>query len=455
VKPRLALSMIVRNGGQDLFRCLESVRGIADEIVIADTGSTDDSISVALSFGAAVISIPWENDFAAARNAALHATHADWVLVLDADEQLDAQAQTQISDALKSDDVDGYTITIRNYVRDLSERLWDKPALANDGRLARAAEFAGYLEHENVRLFRNKTEIRFEGRVHETVGTGIERRGGKLGHAGFMIHHFGFAASAERKAEKNLFYRELGRQKVQDTPNSAQAHFELGLVELDNFHNNDEALRLFVRSCELNDKLAVAWFFRAIALSRLQRDAEALPCFARARRLGLAGATHAEAEADSFYNCKQFSEARQAYRRALQLEHSAVLLSKIGLTEVRLGSSGPGLKKLQASLTEAPSAKEAHDRMVAALVILGRVADAATAAEASLSLTTPTQAAFLRAAALWMHAGQTKRASNVVAHGLEQFPQSTQLKDAQGELQERQLQESNQATLQHGAASVH
>jgi len=455
VKPRLALSMIVRNGGQDLSRCLESVRGIADEIVIADTGSTDGSVAVAQSFGAAVISIPWENDFAAARNAALHAVQADWVLVLDADEQLDAQAQLQIADALRSDDVDGYVVTIRNYVRDLAERLWDKPALANDGRLARASEFAGYLEHDNVRLFRNKPEIRFEGRVHETAGTGIERRGGTLGHAGFIIHHFGFAVSVERKAEKNSFYRELGRQKVQDMPNSAQAHFELGLVELDNFHNNDEALRLFVHSCELNDKLAVAWFFRAITLSRLQRDAEALPCFARARRLGLTGATHTEAEADSFYNCKQFSEARQAYRRALQLEHSAVLLSKIGLTEVRLGSSGPGLKKLQAALTEAPSAKEAHDRMVAALLILGRVADAAKAAETSHSLTTPTQAAFLRTAALWMHAGQTERAANVVANGLEKFPESARLKDAQAELRERQLQESNQAMPQHGAAPVH
>jgi glycosyltransferase involved in cell wall biosynthesis len=447
--------MIVRNGGQDLSLCLESVRGIADEIVIADTGSTDDSVAVALSFGAAVISIPWENDFAAARNAALHATHADWVLVLDADEQLDTQAQTQIADALKSNDVDGYMITIRNYVQDLSERLWDKPALANDGRLARASQFAGYLEHENVRLFRNKSELRFEGRVHETVGTGIERRGGKLGHSDFIIHHFGFVASAERKAEKNLFYRELGHQKIQDTPNNAQAHFELGLVELDNFHNNDEALRLFVRSCELNDNLAIAWFFRAIALSRLQRDAEALLCFARARQLGFAGAGHVEAEADSFYNCKQFSEARQAYRRALQLEHSAVLLSKIGLTEVRLGNTGPGLKKLHAALRENHAAREIHDRMVAALLILGRIADAAKAAETGLSLATSTQAAFLRTAALWMHAGQTEHAAKVVAIGLEQFPQSAQLKDAQTELQQRQLQGSNQATPQHGAAPVH
>src|SRR5258708_5724494 len=81
VKPRLALSMIVRNGGPDLPCCLESVRGIVDEIVIADTGSTDDSTANAKSFGATVIRVPWENDFAVARNAALQHTTADWVLV--------------------------------------------------------------------------------------------------------------------------------------------------------------------------------------------------------------------------------------------------------------------------------------------------------------------------------------------------------------------------------------
>jgi len=447
--------MIVRNGGQDLSRCLESVRGIVDEIVIADTGSTDGSVAVAQSFGATVISIPWENDFAAARNSALQHTSADWVLVLDADEQLDTQAQAQIADALRSPDADGYVITIRNYVHSLTERLWDKAALVNDGRLARASEFAGYLEHENVRLFRNKPEIKFEGRIHETVGTGIERRGGKLGRANFSIHHFGFVASAERKAEKNLFYRELGRQKIKDTPGNAQAHFELGLLELDNFHNDAEALRLFTLSCELNEKLAVAWFFRAIALTRLQRDAEALPCFTQARRLGLDGATHAEAEADCLYNCKQFIEARKRYRYALQLGNSAGLVSKIGLTEVRLGHCGAGLKKLRGAMSQAPAAQEIHDRMVSALLTIGRVADAAKAAEASLALTPATKASFLRTAALWMHAEQIEHAIQVVRRGLATFPESPELRDAYAELRERQHQESSEAPQHHTAAPAH
>jgi tetratricopeptide (TPR) repeat protein len=441
--------MIVRNGEADLPQCLESVRGIVDEIVIADTGSADASIAIAQSFGAKVIQVPWINDFAVARNTALEEASADWILVLDADEQLDAGAARQIADALLNETVDGYLVTIRNYVLSLTERLWDKPAVVNDGRLPRAQNFAGYLEHENVRLFRNRPDIRFAGRVHETVGTSIEARGGGLEHADFIIHHFGFTASAERKARKNQFYRELGRQKIQEMPGNAQAHFELGLVELDNFHNDEEALRLFGRACELKPALAVAWFFQGITLARLQRDASALPCFAHAQRLGMETPALAEAAGDAFYNCRQFAEARKAYRKALQLQESTEVLSKLGLTEVRLHQVPSGLRKLQSAINADPAAGDLHDRLIAAHLSLGDMHEAARTAENKLQASKPTQSAFLRAAALWMHAKQSERAMRIVARGLEEFSDSAEMLEALTQLRGQVLEEAHPA---NGAA---
>jgi len=434
MKPTLGLSMIVRNGGQDLQHCLESVRGIADEIVIADTGSTDQTVKIAEGFGAKIIQVPWKKDFAAARNAALKAMTANWVLSLDADEQLDAQAPAQIAAATQSKDAAGYTVTIRNYVHSLTERLWDKSAIANDARLPRAAHFAGYLEHQNVRLFRNRPEIYFEGRVHETVGTRIQATGGQIRHADFLIHHFGFAASPEKKQQKNMFYRDLGRQKILEMPDNAQAHFELGLVELDNFHNNEQAERLFERACTLNKNLAVAWFFRGIALSRLQRDSDALECLAAARRLGVNTSALAEAEGDAFYNCKRMADARQSYRRALQLEQSMGVLSKLGLTEYRLNQFEPGLKKLQSAILMDPSVPEVHDRLVTALLSGGRVDDAARAGDAKLAAVAHTAPLFMRAAALWMHAKDNARAAQIVREGIAEFPDSAELRQACKEL---------------------
>ena len=84
----LSLSMIVRNEEARLAGCLASVKGLADEMVVVDTGSTDDTIAVAEAVGARVERIDWPGDFAPARNRAMEFLKGDWVLVLDADEQL-------------------------------------------------------------------------------------------------------------------------------------------------------------------------------------------------------------------------------------------------------------------------------------------------------------------------------------------------------------------------------
>ncbi len=84
----LNLVMIVRNEARCLQRCLDSVRDVVDAMVVLDTGSTDDTIAIARAAGAQVHRMPWPDDFAQARNAALSHSDADWNLVLDADEWL-------------------------------------------------------------------------------------------------------------------------------------------------------------------------------------------------------------------------------------------------------------------------------------------------------------------------------------------------------------------------------
>lgn len=90
--PLITLCMIVRNEAETLARCLRSVQGAADEIIVVDTGSTDSTPSIARSFGARIIRFPWTGDFAAARNAGLDVARGTWILVLDADEELDPES---------------------------------------------------------------------------------------------------------------------------------------------------------------------------------------------------------------------------------------------------------------------------------------------------------------------------------------------------------------------------
>lgn len=86
----LSLCMIVKNEEGTLGRCLESVAGVFDEIVIADTGSTDSTRDVAARFRARVIEFPWVDDFAAARNFSFAHATGEYLMWLDADDVLSA-----------------------------------------------------------------------------------------------------------------------------------------------------------------------------------------------------------------------------------------------------------------------------------------------------------------------------------------------------------------------------
>ena len=88
---KLSLCMIVRDEEADLPTCLESVKGVVDEICIVDTGSNDRTVAIAEGYGARVEHFTWCDDFSAARNASLAMAQGDWILVLDADEILENQ----------------------------------------------------------------------------------------------------------------------------------------------------------------------------------------------------------------------------------------------------------------------------------------------------------------------------------------------------------------------------
>lgn len=85
---QISLCMIVKNEAENLPRCLNSVQGAVDELVVLDTGSTDRTPEIARSLGAKVYHTTWQNDFSLARNEALQYVTGDWALVLDADEAL-------------------------------------------------------------------------------------------------------------------------------------------------------------------------------------------------------------------------------------------------------------------------------------------------------------------------------------------------------------------------------
>ncbi|HXJ92358.1 MAG TPA: glycosyltransferase [Terriglobia bacterium] len=434
----LGLSMIVKDAEADLARCLESTHGVVDEIVIGDTGSTDASVEIASRYGARVIAVPWENDFSKARNRVLEENRADWILFMDADEVLDPVAPQSIPALLARQDLAGYKVTIWNYVLTLTNRLWDTPAKPNPNRLEGARQYPAYVEHQNIRLFRRHPDIYFEGRVHETTGYRILATGRQLGEADFVIHHFGLAVDAETRLRKSKFYRELGREKVREKPNDAQAHFELGIEELDTFRDPAAALACFERVIELNPKSHRAWAFAGIALVRLERYPEGLKRLKRAEQLGGRSVLVFETQGDAYYHAGDFHAACRCYRKAQEFGGAAAIVeSKLGVSEARLGRTAAGLRHMERAIEREPNFSELYDILIMAAVWMGNPKLAAETADRRLTAVEPTAENFLRAASIRAQLGEWPRVEEILRAGRERFPDSPKLHQAWAELQQR------------------
>ncbi|MGH9416160.1 MAG: glycosyltransferase [Terriglobales bacterium] len=412
----LALAMIVRDAEASLAACLASVSGLVDEIVIADTGSRDGTKALARRLGARLLDVNWDDDFALARNSGLAAVASDWVLVLDADEQLDCTGAGGHADAEAARrhwrhqltaGPDAFQVTIRNYVPSLQQRLWDRPAQPNDGRWPAARAFPAFVEHQNVRLFRRCPELYFVGRVHESVGPRVAAAGLRLGEARGRIHHFGLALEPEAIARKNRFYHGLCRRKAAEMPGDAQAQFELGLMEFDNFHNDGAALAAFERACRLQPGFALAWFFAGATLLRLGHAAEAHAFFEQAAARGCRSAALDELHGDALYNLGEFRQAAAQFGRAQRATPgSAVLGSKRGLAQLRAGERAAGLARLRQAAAAEPRRADHHDRLVAALVWCGELDAAVTAQRQRIASVPGDEAAQARLAALEQAAAQ-------------------------------------------------
>jgi glycosyltransferase involved in cell wall biosynthesis len=433
---QLTVSMIVRDAEAFLPACLKSVLPLSPEIVIADTGSTDRSIAIAREFGARTIQIPWTKDFAEARNRALAEARGDWILSLDADEQLDATAAANLPPLLANKSAAGFQVTIRNYVNSANERIWDQPPKSNDSLLPSASMYPAFVEHENVRLFRRSPDIFFVGRVHESVGPRIREIRAPLGHANFTIHHFGFAVDEATKARKNGIYRDMGHQKVREFPNDWQAHFELGLLELEQYKNLLEARALFSRACELNPSAGVAWFFLGLTIFRMGYFEDALNFLRQADHAGHKTAMVAETRGDAHYNLGEFEEARSSYEAALKRLHgSNAVLAKLCLAIVRGGKPEKGLARLREALAITPQVPELHEGLILSLVFLNRVEDAARASDEKLRLIPGLFAAdYLRCASLWAQLRNWKRSCRALELGLLTYPGNRDLARALDEV---------------------
>ncbi|MDQ3742476.1 MAG: glycosyltransferase, partial [Actinomycetota bacterium] len=217
----LSLCMIVKDEEAMLGRTLEAARPHVDEIVVVDTGSTDRTVEIAESYGARVLHHEWTGDFSAARNVSLDAATGDWIVYLDADEVLVDGDGPRLRALTGQTWREAFYLVMTNYVGDVEDN---------------------HLQHFNaLRMFRNRPEYRFDGRLHEQWADKLplflpER---VAVASDVRVEHFGYLGAvrdSKGKSERNLALLQRQAAEGDDSP---FMHFNLG----SEYHALDEPQR--------------------------------------------------------------------------------------------------------------------------------------------------------------------------------------------------------------------
>ena len=169
--------MIVRDSARTLPACLESIRPWIDEMIVVDTGSLDDTPRIVEAYGGRLFHFPWPDSFSVVRNESLRHARGDWIFWMDSDDTTPWDCGRKLRRLAHGDipaHVFGYIMQVHC------------PGYSEDGE---AAFDVTVVDH--IKLFRNRPDVRFDGRIHEQVIPAIRAAGGQVAWTDVYVVHSG------------------------------------------------------------------------------------------------------------------------------------------------------------------------------------------------------------------------------------------------------------------------
>ena len=199
-RPVVSVCMIVKNEEQFLDNCLKSIRNVADEIIIVDTGSNDRTVEIAKKYTDKIYFHPWKNSFSEARNHYLEYATGDWIFQIDADEELFAEDGLKLREIVNEGNADYYFC-----------QFYD---IDNKGNVKGVFNL--------IRLFRNRMGIYYTQKVHNQLqvqGTGA--------YSKIRVKHYGYDLSKEKMTEKHIRTTNLLKEMLEVNPEDAYSRHQL------------------------------------------------------------------------------------------------------------------------------------------------------------------------------------------------------------------------------------
>lgn len=230
MKNEVSLCMIVKNEEKYLQKCLDSVKDIVDEMIIVDTGSTDNTVEIAKAFGAKVHYFQWTNNFSEARNESLKYATKDWILILDGDDELFPEDRENLKELLNKK-LDEETIYFFETISYYGNVIDDNSITTN----------------LNPRLFKNHEGTHYEGEIHNQLIYSKTKQ--NVICSSIKVHHYGYLASTidvKSKRERNI---KILEEQIKRDEKSYFAYFNLG-TEYAAMEDRERALSYFYKAYE-------------------------------------------------------------------------------------------------------------------------------------------------------------------------------------------------------------
>tara|TARA_Y100000588_G_scaffold395307_1_gene522862 strand:- start:1822 stop:3159 length:1338 start_codon:yes stop_codon:yes gene_type:complete len=291
--------MIVRDEEKSLPLCLNSVKDVADQIVIVDTGSLDKTIKIARSFGAEVYNYEWSDHFAKARNESIKYAKGEWILWMDADETLDQSSISELKQITGNNN--------KNYFYSI--------------KISSKNEFENKVTYSDAhRLFPNGLDIQFENRIHEQIYNSAIDAGLKEVISEMHIIHEGYNLSAEEYRKKLIRNLPILEKMVKEKKDYAYAHYTLA-QNYSGLKYHEKAIdhfKIAIKSGNLNRHLHVS------ALNVLAQTFSFLGNWEKAEQSSRRSIELEPIQSGGYYMLYKCSENKKDYR--LSIEYLTKLL---------------------------------------------------------------------------------------------------------------------------------
>jgi glycosyltransferase involved in cell wall biosynthesis len=215
LRPKVTLTLIVRDEQDHLPQCLASIRGLFDEVVVVDTGSVDRTKAIAAEFGARVFDFPWIDDFAAARNAALAQATGQYIFWLDADDVVDPPEWGKLQALIGGLGACEPTAFVVRCACD--------PGADGSG---------GRTVVDHIRLFPRRDDVRWTYRVHEQILPALQRAQIPVRWTDLVVRHTGYVDPALRARKLDRDTRIL-LAELKEQPEEPFVLFNLGAIAIE------------------------------------------------------------------------------------------------------------------------------------------------------------------------------------------------------------------------------